>query len=150
MQKFTGKPKRQKEEDDGFTEELFNKLEAHRQDADTYTARGIKIPDLPAPGEPIICQYCGKVIYPEDFSEDEFQRKLEFKWHLHPQCKQAMEDTADRFTPGLIAERKKAMGEYGNRIQTKVLTAHDTGVVSRNCKRVKPVREFGKNIRCQK
>lgn len=142
--------KQVQEVDDGFTEEIFQRLEMNQRDAESYTSRGIKIPDPPAPGEPIICQYCGKIVYPEDFSEDPFQRKLEFKWHLHPQCKQAMEDQADRATPGLVAERKKAMGEYSNRIQNRVSTPRDRGVVSRNNRRIAPVREFGKNIRCKK
>lgn len=73
-----------------------------------YTRNGQNVPQKPKPGQPIICQYCNQIIYPSDFSEDSFQRKFEFKWHLHPWCKEAMISQADRGTPGLIEERKRA------------------------------------------
>lgn len=135
-----------KEHDDGLTEQILNRMERNSSDTNSYIANGIMVPPPPKPGEPIICQYCGKIVYPDDFSEDPFQRKFEFKWHLHPQCKQAMEDEADRFTPGLVSERKKAMGEYATKVKTKTLTSRDTGVVSKKCKRITPVKEFGKKI----
>jgi len=72
-----------------------------------YTRNGQNVPPKPNPGEPIICQYCNEILYPSQFSKDSFQRKFEFKWHLHPWCKEAMISQADRGTPGLMNERKK-------------------------------------------
>lgn len=131
---------------DDINEEILNMMTKNTNDASIYTRNGIKIPDIPQNGEPMICQYCGKIIYPDDFSKDALQRKLEFKWHLHPQCKQAMEDEADRFTPGLISERQKAMGEYGQRIKQKNTSPASRGITSKHNKRIAPVKEFGKKI----
>ena len=65
------------------------------------------VPPPPKPGEYIICQICGKVMMPEDFSKDQKIRKHEFKWHIHWDCEQNIFNQCDRGTPGLIAEREK-------------------------------------------
>ena len=65
------------------------------------------VPPPPKPGEYIVCQICGKVMMPEDFSKDIKIRKHEFKWHVHWDCEQNIFDQLDRGTPGLIAEREK-------------------------------------------
>jgi hypothetical protein len=67
---------------------------------------GYMVPPPPKPGELIICQQCGKPMYPEDFSTDPKIRKHEFKWHIHWACEQQIWDLVDRQTPGLMAERK--------------------------------------------
>lgn len=72
-----------------------------------YTANGSKVPEPPKRGEVLICQMCGKPLLPEHFSKDPFKRKREFKWHIHPECFESMEQMADRGVPGLLAERKK-------------------------------------------
>lgn len=64
------------------------------------------VPPPPKPGEVIICQQCGKPMYPEDFSKDPAIRRHEFKWHIHHECEKQIWDLVDRQTPGLIAERK--------------------------------------------
>ena len=64
------------------------------------------VPSPPKPGEVIICQQCGKPMYPEDFSKDPAIRRHEFKWHIHYECEKQIWDLVDRQTPGLIAERK--------------------------------------------
>ena len=63
------------------------------------------VPKPPKKGEIIICQQCGKPMYPEDFSKDPYIRKKEFKWHLHWACQQQMWELVDRQTPGLLSER---------------------------------------------
>lgn len=77
-------------------------------DIASYTRGGTSIPAPPKKGELMICQFCGKPIYPEQFSKNSFQRKYEFKWHLHPECRESMDSIADRGVPGLIQERQKA------------------------------------------
>jgi hypothetical protein len=77
-------------------------------DINQYTSGGSSVPAPPKPGEVIICQCCGKPIMPDQFSKNPFQRKFEFKWHLHPWCKEDMMSQADRGTPGLLSERKQA------------------------------------------
>ena len=67
------------------------------------------VPPPPKPGEIIICQQCGKPMYPEDFSKDPKIRKHEFKWQIHHSCEQQIWDLVDRQTPGLIAERKNGV-----------------------------------------
>lgn len=69
--------------------------------------RHTTLPKPPKPGEVMICQYCGKEMFPKDFSKDEKTRKKEFKWHLHNQCMIAMSNLADLKTHGLLAERRK-------------------------------------------
>lgn len=95
-----------------------------------YTRNGQNVPPKPKPGEPIICQYCSEIIYPSQFSEDSFQRKFEFKWHLHPWCKEAMISQADRGTPGLIEERKRAARqlEENNENLINKSTSNETGI----------------------
>lgn len=68
--------------------------------------KGYLVPPPPKPGELIICQHCGKPMYPEDFSKDPAVRKHEFKWHIHQKCEEQIWDLVDRQTPGLLAERK--------------------------------------------
>lgn len=75
-------------------------------DVRDYTKNGCTIPPRPKPGELMICQVCGKPIYPEQFSKNLAARKREFKWHLHPECYQALNDMADRSVAGLLSERK--------------------------------------------
>lgn len=65
------------------------------------------VPPPPKRGEYIICQHCGKVMKPEDFSKNPAIRKKEFKWHLHHQCQQAMLDMCDKQTLGLLSQRNK-------------------------------------------
>lgn len=77
-------------------------------DMSRYTSGGQAVPQPPKPGEIMICQFCGQPIMPDQFSVNKFQRKFEFKWHLHPWCKEEMMGEADRGTPGLLAERKQA------------------------------------------
>ena len=71
------------------------------------------VPPPPKPGEVIICQQCGKPMYPEDFSKDPKIRKHEFKWHIHHTCEQQIWDLVDRQTPGLMAERKNGVSQVG-------------------------------------
>lgn len=70
---------------------------------------GYMVPPPPKPGEIIICQHCGKPMYPEDFSKDPKIRKHEFKWHIHYACEQEIWDMVDRQTPGLLSERKNGV-----------------------------------------
>jgi hypothetical protein len=67
------------------------------------------VPPPPKPGEVIVCQQCGRPMYPKDFSKDPKIRKREFKWHIHNACEQQIWDLVDRQTPGLIAERKEGV-----------------------------------------
>lgn len=76
----------------------------------SYIGNGTKVPAPPKKGEILICQMCGQPLLPEHFSKDERKRKREFKWHIHPQCFDTMDEIADRSVPGLLAERKKANG----------------------------------------
>lgn len=71
--------------------------------------RNYMVPPPPKPGEVIICQQCGKPMYPEDFSKDPVVRKHEFKWHIHEACEKEIWDLVDRQTPGLLAERKNGI-----------------------------------------
>lgn len=80
--------------------------------AKDFTSNGINVPTPPKKGEIIFCQMCGKPLLPEHFSKEEYKRKREFKWQIHPQCFDAMNDMADRGVPGLLAERKKANESY--------------------------------------
>lgn len=76
------------------------------------------VPPQPKPGEVIICQHCGKPMYPEDFSEDPKIRRHEFKWHIHYACEQAILNMLDRQTPGLLDERKNGVSNIGRKIRT--------------------------------
>ncbi len=109
-----------------------------------YTRNGQNIPKKPKPGEPIICQYCNQIIYPSEFSKDSFQRKFEFKWHLHPWCKEAMMSQADRGTPGLVEERKRAAKRLEENEETQTnLDTKSKAATSRNSVRT---RQFGQKI----
>lgn len=79
-----------------------------------YTGNGSRIPDPPKRGEIIICQMCGQPLLPEHFSKDPAKRKREFKWHIHPQCFEAMSEVCDRGVPGLVTERKQAQERNTN------------------------------------
>lgn len=54
-----------------------------------------KPPDPPKPGEYIVCQLCGRIMRPEDFSKIKKIRKYEFKWHIHWRCQEAMFNQLD-------------------------------------------------------
>lgn len=69
-------------------------------------ARNSNVPKPPKPGEVMICQNCGKPMYPKDFSSNKTIRKKEFKWQMHWNCMQMLIDMCDRKTPGLMSERK--------------------------------------------
>lgn len=79
--------------------------------------RNSMVPKPPAPGEYMICQQCGKVMYPEDFSEDPKIRKHEFKWQIHYKCEQEIWNLVDRQTPGLLAERKNGVLSQGKPVR---------------------------------
>ena len=78
------------------------------QMAEEVNARGKDwmVPPPPKPGELMYCIWCGKAMYPEDFSKDPKIRRYEFKWHIHYTCQQKAFDEADRTTPGLLASKK--------------------------------------------
>lgn len=67
------------------------------------------VPPPPKPGEYIVCQQCGKVMLPENFSKDPKIRRHEFKWHIHHACEQQIWDMVDAQTPGLLAERRNGV-----------------------------------------
>lgn len=75
-------------------------------DEDKRLGRNWAVPPLPKPGEYIVCQRCGKVMKPEDFSKDPKIRKYEFKWHIHWDCQQAIWNQLDRMTSGVLSERE--------------------------------------------
>ncbi|NMS91298.1 hypothetical protein HGQ85_15350 [Clostridioides difficile] len=68
--------------------------------------KGRGVPKLPRKGEIMICQICNKPIMPEQFSIDEYKKKREFKWHIHPECFEYIDKLADKSVPGLLNERK--------------------------------------------
>ena len=78
-------------------------------DEEKRKGAGYLVPPPPKPGEVIICQQCGKPMYPEDFSKGPKIRKHEFKWHIHHACEMQIWDLVDRQTPGLMAERKNGV-----------------------------------------
>jgi hypothetical protein len=67
-------------------------------------------PEPPKPGELIICQMCGRPMYPQDFSKDPAIRRREFKWHVHYACEQQVMNQLDRES-GILTDRK-ANGLY--------------------------------------
>ncbi|CZR97730.1 MULTISPECIES: hypothetical protein [unclassified Clostridioides] len=73
---------------------------------ENYITKRSKVPEPPRKGEIMICQICNKPILPEQFSIDEYKRKREFKWHIHPKCFEYIEKLADKSVPGLLNERK--------------------------------------------
>ncbi len=75
------------------------------------------VPPPPKPGEIIICQQCGKPMYPEDFSDDPKIRRHEFKWHIHWKCEQEIWDLVDRQTPGLLSERQNGAPNLGRAVR---------------------------------
>lgn len=80
----------------------------NNSDAMQYTRGGSRVPAPPKRGEILMCQMCGQPLLPQHFSKDPIKRKREFKWHIHPQCFEAMSELCDRGVPGLVSERKKA------------------------------------------
>ncbi|MCC0628542.1 hypothetical protein IR152_01125 [Clostridioides sp. ES-S-0108-01] len=76
------------------------------KDIDNYVTRENSVPKPPEKGEIMICQICNKPIMPEHFSIDEYKRKREFKWHIHPKCFEYIDKLADKSVPGLLNERK--------------------------------------------
>ena len=94
------------------SEELARFVAANTEslvNAEKQKGAGYLVPPPPKPGELIICQQCGKPMYPEDFSKDPKIRKHEFKWHIHHACEMQIWDLVDRQTPGLMAERKNGV-----------------------------------------
>lgn len=92
------------------TEEMANYVDSNMQAyaaEDKAKGKNWMVPPPPKPGEYIICNICGKVMLPENFSKDKIQRKHEFKWHVHWDCEQKMLAKLDMDTAGLLAERKK-------------------------------------------
>jgi hypothetical protein len=90
------------------SEDLAQYVAANTQvltEAENKKGAGRLVPPPPKPGEIIICQQCGKPMYPQDFSKDPKIRRHEFKWHIHYACEQEIWDLVDRQTPGLLAER---------------------------------------------
>lgn len=75
-----------------------------------------RVPPPPKPGEVIICQHCGKPMYPEDFSKDPKIRRHEFKWHIHDACEKQIWQMVDMQTPGLLAERKGGFPQLGRAV----------------------------------
>lgn len=76
-------------------------------------------PKPPKRGELIYCQWCGKPMYPQDFSKDPKIRKREFKWQIHYACEQKIWDFADRQTPGLLGERQGSLGSANSQVITQ-------------------------------
>ena len=60
------------------------------QDSNPYAP-----PPKPKKGEIIVCQMCGRPMYPKDFSKIEKIRKYEFKWHIHWGCQQEVFNQLD-------------------------------------------------------
>ena len=83
------------------------------------TKKNSSVPKPPKKGEYMKCQYCGKIMKPEDFSKIPSVRKQEFKWQIHEKCRSEMLSQLDRSTPGLISERKLAEQRYENRFGKK-------------------------------
>lgn len=79
---------------------------AFAQETDSK-GRNSAVPKKPPKGQLIYCSWCGKPMYPEDFSKDPYKRKKEFKWQLHWDCQQKMMFECDRNTAGLLEERKQ-------------------------------------------
>lgn len=79
------------------------------------------VPPPPKPGEYIVCQLCGKIMMPEDFSTNEKIRRYEFKWHVHYECQQRSLDQLDRGIPGLLRERETGanLEDYRRKLSKK-------------------------------
>ena len=75
-------------------------------------ARNSNVPKPPKPGEIMICQNCGKPMYPKDFSSNKTIRKKEFKWQCHYACMKKAEELCDLKTVGLLAERQALANKY--------------------------------------
>lgn len=99
---------------EGFDENDSEVVETRRTNEDTNDF--IKNIDMnkknsatlkpPKPGEIMYCSVCGKPIMPQDFSEDDWNAKYEFKWHLHSKCRIYAHKRLDFLTKGLMTERK--------------------------------------------
>ena len=76
------------------------------------------VPPPPKPGEVIICQLCGKPMYPKDFSRDEKIRKYEFKWHIHYQCQLDIFDEVDNVRDFTLAQ-KSMLGGHPVKIENR-------------------------------
>jgi hypothetical protein len=74
---------------------------------DIAKGKNSRVPPPPEPGKYIVCQNCGKVMLPQDFSKDKNERRKEFKWQMHIACINSLLDECDRMTPGLMSERTK-------------------------------------------
>lgn len=77
----------------------------------SFVGKGQNLPKPPKKGELMYCQICGKPMYPEQFSKIESQRKREFKWQIHGECFQYLDNLADQSVPGLLSERKQRQSE---------------------------------------
>lgn len=101
-------------------EELARYVAANSQDLvaeQRNKGKNSLVPPPPKPGEIIICQHCGKPMYPEDFHSDPKIRRHEFKWHIHYACEQQIWELVDRQTPGLLAERKNGVPQLGRPVR---------------------------------
>lgn len=87
-------------------EEIEKQAAEHLKNID-LSKRNSAVPPPPKKGEIIHCQMCRKPMMPEDFSKDKDQRRWEFKWQVHWQCKIAAEEYLDRATTGLLSERRQ-------------------------------------------
>lgn len=88
-----------------------NNVKIDNGDISSFISNGQRLPDPPKKGELMYCQVCGEPMLPEQFSKIPFQRKREFKWHIHGKCFSFLDELADRSVPGLLAERKRAQGK---------------------------------------
>lgn len=99
---------------DGFDENDKEVLETKNANLDTnnfiknidMNKKNSAVPKPPKPGEIMYCNVCGKPIMPEDFSEDDWNAKYEFKWHLHSKCRIYAHKRLDYLTKGLLSERR--------------------------------------------
>ena len=64
-------------------------------------------PPPPKPGEYIVCQLCGRIMKPEDFSKIKRIRQYEFKWHIHYACQQIMFEQMDMMDSNANLERRE-------------------------------------------
>lgn len=70
------------------------------------TKENALVPKKPARGEYIYCQWCGKIVYPQQLSKDPKIRAKEIKWQYHYECKSSIITQLDNKTPGLQSERR--------------------------------------------
>ena len=84
-----------------------NDIKGFVKNEETLKKKNSAVPKPPKPGEVIVCQVCGEEMLPKDFSDDEYKKKKEFKWHMHWDCYQSKLNECDRKTPGLLSQRNK-------------------------------------------